>query len=53
VDESGVTISGVGSVVTEGSSVLVVEQRGTRARVEWGTISGWLSLGQIRILARP
>jgi hypothetical protein len=52
-DESGVTISGVGSVVPEGASVLVVEQRGTRARVEWGTISGWVSLGQIRILARP
>jgi hypothetical protein len=53
VDESGVTISGVGSVIPEGSSVLVVEQSGTRARVEWGTITGWLSLGQIRILARP
>jgi hypothetical protein len=53
VDESGVTITGVGSVIPEGASVLVVEQRGTRARVEWGTIDGWLSLGQIRILARP
>jgi len=53
VNESGATISGVGSVIPEGASVLVVEQQGTRARVEWGTISGWLSLGQIRILARP
>lgn len=53
VDESGVTISGVGSVIPEGASVLVVEQQGPRARVEWGTINGWLSLGQIRILARP
>jgi tetratricopeptide (TPR) repeat protein len=53
VDESGITISGVGSVVPEGASVLVVEQRGTRARIEWGTTSGWLSLGQIRMLARP
>lgn len=52
-DESGVNISGVGSVVPEGASVLVIEQRGTRARVEWGTINGWVSLGQIRILARP
>ena len=52
-DESGVMVSGVGSVVPEGASVLVVEQRGTRARVEWGTINGWLSLGQIRLLARP
>lgn len=53
-DESGATITGVGSVVPEGSSVLVVEQRGSRARVEWGTMNGWLSLGQIRILAsRP
>lgn len=53
VDESGVSITGVGSVVPEGSTVLVVEQRGTRARVEWGTLSGFLSLGQIRLLARP
>jgi hypothetical protein len=53
LDESGATITGVGSVVPEGATVLVVEQRGTRARVEWGTIEGWLSLGQIRILARP
>lgn len=53
VDESGATISGVGSVVPEGATVLVVEQNGQRARIEWGTMSGWLSLGQIRILARP
>jgi hypothetical protein len=53
VDRSGVTITGVGSVIPEGASVLVVEQQGTRARVEWGTIAGYLSLGQIRILARP
>lgn len=53
VDDSGVNISGVGSVIPEGSSVLVVEQQGPRARVEWGTINGWLALGQIRILARP
>jgi len=50
-DDSGATITGVGSVVPEGSSVLVVEQRGSRARVEWGSLNGWLSLGQIRVLA--
>lgn len=53
VNESGVTITGVGGVVPEGATVLVVEQRGTRARVEWGTLEGWLSLGQIRLLSRP
>jgi hypothetical protein len=50
-DDSGATISGPGSVVPEGASVRVTDQRGTLAHVEWGTLDGWLSLGQLRILA--
>ncbi|HVW30791.1 MAG TPA: hypothetical protein VHC69_35785 [Polyangiaceae bacterium] len=52
-DDNGATISGPGSVIPEGASVRVVDQRGTSAHVEWGTLDGWLSLGQLRMLARP
>jgi hypothetical protein len=53
LDENGVTISGAGTVVPEGASLRVTDQKGALARVEWGTIDGWLSLGQIHLLARP
>jgi hypothetical protein len=52
-DDNGATITGPGSVVPEGASVRVSDQRGTLAHVEWGTLDGWLSLGQLRLLARP
>jgi tetratricopeptide (TPR) repeat protein len=52
-DDNGATISGPGSVVPEGASVRVIDQRGTLAHVEWGTLDGWLSFGQLRLLARP
>lgn len=53
LDDNGAVISGPGTVLPEGSSVLVVSQNGTRARVEWGTLEGWLALGQLRLLAKP
>lgn len=53
LDDAGAAITGRGSVVPEGAMVRVVDQRGTLARVEWGTLDGWLSLGQLRLLARP
>jgi hypothetical protein len=53
LDDNGATVSGPGSVVPEGASVRVTDQRGTLAHVEWGTLDGWLSLGQLRLLARP
>jgi hypothetical protein len=53
LDDAGAAITGPGSVVPEGAMVRVVDQRGTLARVEWGTLEGWLSLGQLRLLARP
>lgn len=49
-DENGAPISGPGSVVPEGAAVRVMDQRGTLAHVEWGTLDGWLSLGQLRLL---
>jgi len=52
-DDNGATISGPGSQIPEGASVRVTEQRGTLAHVEWGTLDGWLSLGQLRLLSRP
>jgi hypothetical protein len=52
-DDNGATISGPGSMIPEGASVRVIDQRGTLAHVEWGTLDGWLSLGQLRMLARP
>jgi hypothetical protein len=53
LDDNGATISGPGSVIPEGASVRVKDQRGTLAHVEWGTLDGWLSLGELRLLARP
>ncbi len=53
LDENGATISGPGTRLPEGSQVSITEQRGTLAHVEWGTLDGWLSLGQLRLLARP
>jgi tetratricopeptide (TPR) repeat protein len=53
LDDNGATVSGPGSVIPEGASVRVTDQRGTLAHVEWGTLDGWLSLGQLRLLARP
>jgi hypothetical protein len=52
-DENGTPITGPGSVVPEGASVRVKDQRGPLAHVEWGTLDGWLSLGQLRQLSRP
>jgi tetratricopeptide (TPR) repeat protein len=51
-DENGAPITGQGSIVPEGGAVRVDERRGTRAHVEWGTLDGWLPLGQVRLLAR-
>jgi hypothetical protein len=51
-DENGTAITGPGSVIPEGASVRVKDQRGTLAHVEWGTLDGWISLGQLRVLAR-
>jgi hypothetical protein len=36
--------------VPEGALVYVHEQRDGRARVEWGTLRGWLDSSQIRVL---
>jgi hypothetical protein len=52
LDENGANISGPGSVVPEGAAVRVTGERGTLAHVEWGTLDGWLSFGQLRLLAR-
>ncbi|HEX4476524.1 MAG TPA: hypothetical protein VH142_15665 [Polyangiaceae bacterium] len=51
LDDNGVTINGPGSIVPEGAEVEVGERRGTLAHVEWGTLDGFLSLGQLRLLA--
>jgi hypothetical protein len=53
--DSGASISGPGSVVPEGAEVRIVtaDRRGSLAHVEWGTLDGWLSLGELRLLARP
>jgi len=39
--------------IPEGASVELYERRGQLARVEWGTTTGWVSVGQLRVLARP
>jgi hypothetical protein len=51
--DSGVAVSGPGTRIPEGALVNVEDQRGTLVEVEWGTLEGWLSLGQLRVLSRP
>jgi hypothetical protein len=51
--DAGTAISGPGSVVPEGAAVRIIERSGTLAHVEWGTLDGWVSLGQLRLLVRP
>ncbi len=56
LDERGAPLSGGSArdpkAIPEGSSVYVLERRGTLARVEWGTLRAWLDSGQIRIVSR-
>lgn len=51
--DTGTAITGPGSVVPEGALVHVTDRNGTLARAEWGTLDGWVSLGQLRLLVRP
>jgi hypothetical protein len=56
LDESGKPLPqkrGASDSVTipEGASVYVLERRPTLDRVEWGSTEGWLSPGQLQILA--
>jgi hypothetical protein len=56
LDESGKPLtqkSGAADSVTipEGASVYVLERRPTLDRVEWGSTEGWVSPGQLQILA--
>jgi hypothetical protein len=39
------------TTVPEGATVYVLERREGRCRVEWGSADGWLSLGDLRLLA--
>lgn len=39
------------TTVTEGATVYVRERREGRCLVEWGSTDGWLSLGDVRVLA--
>jgi hypothetical protein len=38
--------------IPEGAMVHLLERRGTLARIEWGTTTAWVDVGQIRVLAR-
>jgi len=56
LDESGKPLPQKGGaadsvMLPEGASVYVLERRPTLDRVEWGSTEGWLSPGQIQILA--
>ena len=51
LDENGATISGAGTRLPEGALVDVEDRRGTLVRISWGTIDGWLSLGELRLLS--
>ena len=56
LDESGKPLPqkrGAADSVTvpEGASVYVLERRPTLLRVEWGSSEGWLTPGQVQILA--
>jgi hypothetical protein len=51
--DAGTAITGPGSVVPEGALVHVTDRNGTLVHAEWGTLDGWVSLGQLRLLVRP
>jgi hypothetical protein len=56
LDESGKPLpqkSGAADsvIIPEGASLYVLERRPTLDRVEWGSTEGWLTPGEIRILA--
>lgn len=53
-DASGAPLPATRAAVAipEGSYVYVLERRGPRALVEWGTTQGWVDTGQIRIVPR-
>jgi hypothetical protein len=56
LEENGAALRQVGGApehvaIPEGASVYVLERRGTRCRVEWGTIRAWVANSQIRPLA--
>lgn len=56
LDESGKPLpqrAGTADSVTipEGASVYVLERRPALFRIEWGSSEGWLTPGQVRILA--
>ena len=58
LDESGKPLpqkrgSADSVTVPEGASVFVLERRPALYRVEWGSSEGWLTPGQVRILATP
>jgi len=50
LDESGRSVTGPGSVIPEGATLRVMGQKGALARVSWGSLEGFVSLGQLRIL---
>lgn len=41
------------TAIPEGASVYVRARQGRLAKVEWGSIQGWVAQQQLRILARP
>jgi hypothetical protein len=56
LDESGKPLpqkrgSSDSMTIPEGASIYVLERRPTLDRVEWGSTEGWLSPGQIEVLA--
>ena len=55
LDEAGRPLPAKGrtpGAIPEGESVYVHEQRGSLHRVEWGSIEGFVSAGQLRFLAQ-
>ena len=51
--DAGTAITGPGSVVPEGALLHVTDRNGTLVHAEWGTLDGWVALGQLRLLVRP
>ena len=50
LDATGRPLPGSTSSIVEGQQVFVVAEQSARAKVEWGTLEGWVNRAQLQIL---
>ncbi len=50
LDAAGKPLAGSTASIVEGQQVFVVDEQSVRAKVEWGTVEGWVNRAQLQIL---